>query len=76
MSYAWVLSTIALYIYAGLMTFRNVVLTSTDTDDPDQMAFARATVDGQLAALVVKGCFVLAWPLWLAIGWLRSRVSL
>lgn len=65
----------ALYLYAGAVWWGRIVLSKGALGEAESWRTDLVTADarGDVALLLVKGGFVMLWPLVLAAGWMASR---
>lgn len=69
------LVTLALYALSGELLWRLLAVTSTEAEAGDLL---RDLHRGSAAALIVKGIFVLTWPILFAVAWVshhRPRIK-
>lgn len=70
-----IITIAALYLATGAFWWRRIVLPGPVLGEPEdwRVDLAHSAQSGDVALFIVKGAFVLLWPLALGGGWLSAR---
>lgn len=72
-----IITIAALYLATGAFWWRRIVLPGPVLGEPEgwRVDLAHSAQRGDFALLIVKGTFVVLWPIVLVLGWLTARIG-